>query len=293
MAGQMKKEVFPVKNNYTVVPEKFSCSPLDLSLPEFRELVAVGCTSITPVISSAGWEIARRGNSEPGHIDLFFVISGSISLCTAGETIVAGAGDVLRIISWQDRYVKITDECRYIYVCFDNPEYYPYVRCNSIFSKSKLVAVVDHYIKLMLDRNIAQPEEYRYMQSLASLLTILFMRELKGESAGNVKEVEDLQKILSEQSGKNFEVRYIAREMGMSLSKFRIFCLTHFNKTPRAVVEDFRMTRARGMLDFSMLTIDEIAGELGFTDRFAFSKAFARVHKLSPGAFRKRYARKA
>jgi AraC family transcriptional activator of pobA len=51
------------------------------------------------------------------------------------------------------------------------------------------------------------------------------------------------------------------------------------------------LLEAARLLRFSDLTIKEIAARLGFSDQFAFSKAFKRQRGESPLDFRGRYGR--
>ena len=75
---------------------------------------------------------------------------------------------------------------------------------------------------------------------------------------------------------------------GMSISTFRKFCLENFGKPPGEVLTEFRMNNARGLLLYRELSIDEIALQLGYADRFTFAKAFTQFHRCTPTAFRQK-----
>lgn len=283
----MSSTIFPIKNYTTILPDGFQTFPLDMNQPEFRELMASGCSCVTPVNSPVGWEIYRPGAADPEHLDLFFIVSGKFVLETAKGIIPAGPGSVLHIVSWEDRYLKLAEDGRHVYVRFDNPERYPLCRENRV-NYSPVAEEVDFYVRTLQQSNPSLPDARSYTASLTRLLHIIFQRELHENIVFDHETVTVLQKKLNTRQG-NFEVLPIAKEMGMSISTFRNFCLKNFGKPPRAVLEEVRMTRARGLLDFSLKSIDEIANELGFADRFAFSRAFCRYCGISPAAFRKRY----
>lgn len=52
------------------------------------------------------------------------------------------------------------------------------------------------------------------------------------------------------------------------------------------------MLRARALLSYGDLSIDSIAEELGYADRFSFSKAFLKFNEVTPGEYRRRYCKK-
>ena len=284
----MNNIVFPVKNHSTYIPDGFKCYPLDMSLPEFNELALSGCSSITMVNCPAGWNIARRGDLEERHIDLFFIESGCIKIHTAQEIINARAGDILQVISWEDRYLEQTDAGKHIYVCFNNPEHYPKINVNKC-RKCNAIEHLNFYSNALLTTNINLQNEKLYRQFMVQLIHILLQRELHWLSSAKSDDIQKLQNLLKDPHRRNFEVLPIARQMGMSFTKFRNFCLENFRKPPRQVVEEIRMSKARGMLDYTLLTVDDISEQLGFSDRFAFSKAFTRHHKIAPVSYRNRF----
>ena len=282
----MDNAVFPVEKNTTFIPEGFKCWSLDLSSPEFQNLVFAGCNSIILVDCPEGWRISRNADSEERHLDLFFIESGCLEICTKNRSISAKPGDILQVVSWDDRYLMETAPGRHIYVRFNNPECYP----NFITQGKQSNNVVEqffHYSKTLLYRDNNLSNDTAYRQSLAQLVHILLQRELQCDSVYCTGDIQKLQHILHDSQRRNFEALPIARQMGMSFSKFRNFCLRNFGKSPRYVIEDALMARARGALTYTPLTIEEIAEQLGFSDRFAFSKAFARHHHTTPAAYRK------
>ncbi len=291
--GKMEKTVFPVQSDVSFIPPDFWCSGFDLRNPEFAVLVEAGCICFTEVECPAGWKILRRGDSEPDHIDLFFIRSGSFILETARRTFRAGPQQLLLVPSWIDRCILQESASSHIYFRYENPRSYPTVREVSV-SNSPGVEPINFYAQMLLHNNRTLPGEVMYRSGLAELIHILIQRELHQENkwGTSVEHVDRFLQMLRSSSRKNFDAEKIAREFGMSFSGFRKFCYENFSKPPRAVVEEVRMDRARGMLDYSNLGIDEIAESLGYADRYTFTKAFTRVCGMPPIRFRNRYAQK-
>ena len=59
--------------------------------------------------------------------------------------------------------------------------------------------------------------------------------------------------------------------------------------TATAYAQHVRIGRAREMLQFSRLSVERIAWEVGYDDSGAFRKIFVRITGLNPGAYRQRF----
>ena len=58
---------------------------------------------------------------------------------------------------------------------------------------------------------------------------------------------------------------------------------------PTEYVQLLRVERARELLEHSVLSFDEIAGQLGYSDTGAFRRIFMRVMGIRPGEYRRRF----
>jgi transcriptional regulator GlxA family with amidase domain len=59
--------------------------------------------------------------------------------------------------------------------------------------------------------------------------------------------------------------------------------------TPREYVQHLRVGKARESLEFSNLTVNEIAWMVGYEDPGSFRKVFHRDMGLAPGEYRRRF----
>jgi transcriptional regulator GlxA family with amidase domain len=59
--------------------------------------------------------------------------------------------------------------------------------------------------------------------------------------------------------------------------------------TPIEYVQHLRVSKARESLEFSSLTINEIAWKVGDEDSGSFRKVFQKIMGLSPGDYRRRF----
>ena len=280
-------KTFKVLSNTTILPADFHPEGFDLKRMEFLPLLKSGCICVARINSSPGWEIKRNGKSEPDHIDLFFLKSGCMRIESASGIQYAAAGEIAVIPSWFDRHITLESDSIHMYFRFDNPENYLWIdnfdirRCNCI---DALMLYLDNL--LVENRTLYDEDEYRI--GSVRLINILIQREMHGVS--NIRErekVEKLLNILHNAKAGEFDAEDIAKKLCMSLSTFRKFCLQNLKKTPGGVICDVRMSRARGLLHYSEMSISDIAEELGYADRFSFSKAFQSAVGISPAGFRR------
>lgn len=60
-------------------------------------------------------------------------------------------------------------------------------------------------------------------------------------------------------------------------------------QNPRDYLQQLRVEQARALIEQSTLTMDEIAGRLGYEDTGAFRRVFRRITGLAPLAYRRRF----
>ena len=59
--------------------------------------------------------------------------------------------------------------------------------------------------------------------------------------------------------------------------------------TPTRYLQYLRVSKARESLEFSTMTINEIAWMVGYEDPGSFRRVFQRIMGLSPGDYRRRF----
>jgi AraC-like DNA-binding protein/mannose-6-phosphate isomerase-like protein (cupin superfamily) len=80
----------------------------------------------------------------------------------------------------------------------------------------------------------------------------------------------------------------LARQVGLSPAQFRRIFVRALRTTPVQYQRRLRMERASRLLRTSTLTVEAIAGEVGYAEPAFFAKTFKRLMGLSPGKFRDR-----
>lgn len=79
----------------------------------------------------------------------------------------------------------------------------------------------------------------------------------------------------------------ICRNAGMSVEHFQHLFKQVTGLSPKQYIINVRLTQARNLLINSNLTIDEVAVETGFSNRYHFSKSFSAMFNVPPARFRK------
>jgi AraC-like DNA-binding protein len=80
----------------------------------------------------------------------------------------------------------------------------------------------------------------------------------------------------------------LASRLDMHPGSFARWFKRQLGTTPHAWLTERKLERACSLLRFTELSIESISSELGFCDRFYFSRVFRRYRGCSPSSFRKR-----
>lgn len=278
---------FPLRQKMTVIPSGFRCYMLKILNNNYKGMDQLPCRNVIMVDSPEGWGVTRFPDEEPDHVDLYIVNSGRICYISEEKELTAGSGQSLLIPSWIPRKLFTTEAGNHLYIRVEMPKKH-YGFKQAVCRKSINGEALNFFTRSMLMENKNSTDELIYRQYLAECLAIAIRREIFSTSgAGSEDNAQKLLHTLQNADSSMLTVQNAAKLAGMSVSALRAFCLENFNKSPGKLIEEMLMARARGMLSYSKMSIDEIAGELGYADRFVFSKAFTRNHKISPAAFRK------
>ncbi|MBE6365134.1 MAG: helix-turn-helix transcriptional regulator [Lentisphaerae bacterium] len=102
--------------------------------------------------------------------------------------------------------------------------------------------------------------------------------------------IEKILKLMDDhdQHHKKFTNSELADMAGMSRAGFIAKFTAETGETPQAYWKRKRMENACKLLNFSNLSLDEIAEKTGFANRYHFSRVFADSLKVSPARFRKK-----
>jgi AraC family transcriptional regulator, transcriptional activator of pobA len=109
-----------------------------------------------------------------------------------------------------------------------------------------------------------------------------------GATSGDVYLHRTFQETLERDYTTSHEARHYAAELGVTTGTLSRVLMKLTGRTTKQLILERVLLEAARLLRFSDLTIKEIAARLGFTDQFAFSKAFKRQRGEAPLDFRNR-----
>jgi AraC family transcriptional activator of pobA len=111
-----------------------------------------------------------------------------------------------------------------------------------------------------------------------------------GASGADVELYRRFQELLERDFATSHDAGHYAAELGATTGTLSRLLTRLTGRSTKQLIMDRVILEAARLLRFSDLSIKEIAARLGFTDQFAFSKAFKRQRGEAPLDFRERAA---
>lgn len=149
--------------------------------------------------------------------------------------------------------------------------------CGSLGAARRLPALAE------LRRDPSSESYWRCGMMLQKLL--LEIHDIRRDSGGDSPIAELIREIRND-PGRWWTLADMAERCHRSEEQTRRLFLRHTGMTPKPYVEAVKLRRAAEMLTGTSHGIDEIARELGFRDRFHFSRRFKTVIGLPPASYR-------
>jgi AraC family transcriptional activator of pobA len=115
--------------------------------------------------------------------------------------------------------------------------------------------------------------------------------EDRGASGTDVQLHREFQELLDRDFATSHEAGHYAAELGTTTGTLSRTLTKLTGRSTKQLITDRLILEAVRLLRFSDLSIKEIAARLGFSDQFAFSKAFKRQRGEAPLDFRERASR--
>ena len=111
-----------------------------------------------------------------------------------------------------------------------------------------------------------------------------------GATGTDVQLHREFLELLERDLATSHEARHYAAELGVTTGTLSRVLTKLTGQPTKQLILDRVLLEAARLLRFSDLSIKEIAARLGFSDQFAFSKAFKRRRGEAPLDFRERVA---
>ncbi|MBB3111336.1 AraC-like DNA-binding protein [Paenibacillus phyllosphaerae] len=227
-----------------------------------------------------------------------FVLSGAVTLATAGETVTLTKDSMFCLYPdvkhsyWVNDYDS-ESPLRLHWLAFTGPQAELLVRRLGLteqqpYLRNKLTAELSQLLKSCM--NVMGNWQKDGDLQLQMMLYRVF--ELLARPMEAVSEEKDwldacLQHMATHYA-EGITVEDIARFTGMHRSHFSSKFKHRMGMSPREYLIKLRMDRAGEMLQNRTLSVTEISLSLGYTDLYTFSRAFGTYHGMSPSSYRNR-----
>lgn len=96
-------------------------------------------------------------------------------------------------------------------------------------------------------------------------------------------------KYIEQNLSSQLENKLLASDINMAPNSFSRLFKENMDATPRQFINKLRVDKACDMLHHTSLSIDKIAEQCGFFDRYHFSKIFTKTMKVTPAYYRRSF----
>jgi len=130
------------------------------------------------------------------------------------------------------------------------------------------------------------------IHKLMESLMLLFLRELASEDPQKKSDktapdfVSRFVRLVHKNYMLHLSVEQYAQNLNISVKHLIAECKSHMGKTPLRYIEQHLIAEAKRLLQYTTLTVKEIAYKLGFEEPSNFSKYFKRITKYTPTVYR-------
>ena len=284
---------FEINHNLSRIPDKHRSLFLEVNQPELAAFRHQGVTCISFVLWKGDWMIERSGKLQSPHLDFYWIYGEGFSVEYKGGVIHATPGDFIAVPSWFDRRQIITGcNCPHVYIRSNNPELFPEI--DRISSRKSLLGkdFQADVIRLINSCNPLFPEKSRLRSPLAELVYLQFMEELHSPVSDISNFRQQFFRAIEKLLPGNPSVSELAKIRHLSESACYKKCMISFQTSPGQLIFEHRMLSARNQLFTEGYSLQEIARMSGYSDVFAFSKAFHKYFGMAPSYYRKKLSAK-
>lgn len=278
---------FKINRNLNSIPAIYQKRFLDIADPTLRIFQDMEIVSCIYICWQGNWKIERCGCLQETHINFFWIFGHEMLIESQFGIQKAHEGDLLVVPSWFDRRQIINGaKCPHLYIRSNNPQCFPMYQKIQIIPSRYGEELRDDILRLCTAME-KKNRDSRYQECLAELITILFKKEVyRTESAAEYFK-EEIFSCLYSSDNNSITVPELAHAMKMSVSSLYKKCTDFCGVSPQHLLKEYRFRMARQYLLYTQSSLKDIAEIVGYSDVFAFSKAFHNYFGFPPSSYRK------
>ena len=224
------------------------------------------------------------------HSDAFvFILSGGCTYRTDGREITVGAGDVLYLAHNADYDMLVHDGLyRYIYCDFDFDG--DEARECAVFSPENPSHTENLFLKLLHAYRSDSPAA---LADMLSILCAIYSTLIRSQSTAYIEKtqrsrIEQVKRYVDFHfTAPDLSVSRLAQTAGMSEVYFRRLFKAEYGLSPLRYIVSLRLGKARELMKYPFLSLDECAKQSGFSSQQYFCKVFREYVGITPSDYRK------
>ncbi len=253
-----------------------SCKHQALHCREISELKTCGILAVGEAELGTPYEMRRAAGSETQHTTVWFILEGEMTFEIPGKKLLAGPNMAVVHSSTTNRLCSVKNGLfRHLYFNLPNRNI-----DTAVFPASYTRELCELFH--MLEREVQGPvPDAGRRGMLAALISSYLEKELEGSP--EPQRLRKMIELIEERLGKKWTTSLLAAQMNISQSLLYQLCMRYYGKSPGDVIRQTKFIRATALLRQSDLSLDEIAQMVGYSNAFAFSKAYHKHTGRRPG----------
>lgn len=268
-----------------------------------------GYETIPPLVKNFPVKIRkyRGARLEPHwheHLEMIYILEGSCSYIVGGKQYFLASGD-LAVANGKEIHSFTADAPLEYYCLLLYPDFFRDVDFSGVMIENRVAgdAQVKEYMEELAQLSEAsEPGSDMLQKSVAYSLTAYLRRhyqrermtrrerELRGAA---ITRLDRVMQLIAEGYGRELSTRDLAAASYLSVAHFCRFFKAEMGKSPLEYLTEYRLERARALLEETELSLSEIADSVGFSDVNYFCRVFRRTLGKSPAHYRLEFRRAA
>lgn len=234
-----------------------------------------------------------RGDNEPHHYDLIFVLEGKLELETSSGDFILDPGCFTIIPSWNSRRLELIEGEQYREIYFKVFE----STIQDILKVDEVRVIPAPEIKFLEaafagykheeENGVDNKLSDHYLHLIATYLKRQVLRLKKQNETDIYNRLEKLRKAVRTHPEFEWSVETLAKATHVSESHLYHLAKKHFGRTPQQMVTAERIDIAKRLLISTEMSLKEIAYKVGYSSGHGLSQVFYRLTGKRPGKFRK------
>jgi len=219
-----------------------------------------------------------------------YILSGNCAYCTSdGDHFTASSGDLLYLADRAVYDMHIGSEETYSFIFCDFLFSGDKPRKSGVYKLDKSAGIGDVFKTLY--NTFSKKNKGWHAQCLAYLYKIYAAVIAHAQSdyigKNNKEKMASAKQYIQE--NENVTVEELSKKLGMSNVYFRKLFRASFGIAPSQYIIFQRIERAKALMEYSFLSLEECALQSGFSSVQYFSRAFKKVTGIPPATYRKNH----